>query len=787
MTGKQTRILARRHLPTLLLGTLACACGCKKGEEGTQDMRPSGAALRITSVKTRAQVAELMAAAIQMQVAGEPLAEAMGRDLAGFDRYALPADRYTDPETKKEEADLVGYSTAVESYEYSKFAMNSLSFESGAGLSLMYGPLLNPSGQGGAAALGLLRDRVQKLALASRAGADENGPWVKVPPPRDNPMNLLGFPGLAPQFAEFRSFDPTINPSGNVAAKCSLEGGYGASAGTTQTVGDYECGYNTLHLASRDTQVERVLSPDALGLSTWKQALWTINYLEIVHDTEGGQFNQVAEADLGKVGQPGNTVVAKDDQGTSGKPGTYLGAGDLEGFQALLLIDEVLNKAALLLQRLTTTDGKALSGFASLKEALDYDYNAPVRFFPHEVSVTERPGTEGADAQPTGFAVMNGESRLADLSALLGGYADFFALTDRDNADIGGAATVRPVFDGDPFPTDNGKPDGENTPHDRTLALIKVALVNLDRLHRDPATGVLCTAARVGTGGVERTRRASTVEMAEGLVALRTAYRALTSQLTLYSNTTPDRAATTTRLDGTSMAGAPAEGGGTVAARLSALIKAQAEFLRDKLMDAEGLAKNGYDLAGGQPDGGQTTLEAQAALVHGLLSAYLSTSDVSFRAAAERAHGALQARFYHGELRLYRHVLGEEQAFVYTPRRFGLLQAALRDTYLLIAQAPGKEALKTEIEARIARMNKLVLNGWDDADGDGVVAYPAECMRVEAALPRGGLQLAERALTGELGSQSGALTSDRERDCVPEIDDAHLPAHLGAEVRIERR
>jgi hypothetical protein len=95
--------------------------------------------------------------------------------------------------------------------------------------------------------------------------------------------------------------------------------------------------------------------------------------------------------------------------------------------------------------------------------------------------------------------------------------------------------------------------------------------------------------------------------------------------------------------------------------------------------------------------------------------------------------------------------------------------------------------LGKELEARIARLNKLVLNGWDDRNGNDKVDYPAECMRTEATLPRGGLQLAERALTGELGAQDGAPTSDRDKDCVPEIDDARLPAGLASEITLVRK
>ena len=67
-------------------------------------------------------------------------------------------------------------------------------------------------------------------------------------------------------------------------------------------------------------------------------------------------------------------------------------------------------------------------------------------------------------------------------------YAEFFALTDTKNRDVGGAQTAQVYFDGDPFPADDQLADGEPTLHDRALAMMRVALVDLDRLHTDPAS-----------------------------------------------------------------------------------------------------------------------------------------------------------------------------------------------------------------------------------------------------------------------------------------------------------
>jgi hypothetical protein len=122
------------------------------------------------------------------------------------------------------------------------------------------------------------------------------------------------------------------------------------------------------------------------------------------------------------------------------------------------------------------------------------------------------------------------------------------------------------------------------------------------------------------------------------------------------------------------------------------------------------------------------------------------------------------------------------------------LQGALRDAYELIATHPGNQALAATLVERIGRLNKLVLNGWDDRDGDQLVEWPSECANLGAGpdgrpMGRGGLQMAERTLSGDTGSIGSATpdqglraVSDREHDCVPEISAAKLPSALAASV-----
>jgi hypothetical protein len=730
-------------------------------------------------------VADHFLASIEMQISGEPFAQLLGRNLAGYDRFSVRPDLYKDSVSGSVTVDPLSYSMAIESYEYSKQPMNNTSFESGAGLSLQFGPLVNPSNVTGDAAFVLLRDRLQHFAdQSSTAGEFAGTNWVVSPAPTDNPLNVYGWPGYWPVFAEWRSFRPDITPTGGATRGCSFAGGYAASVHGSQAVGDYECGYNSLNLPFRDAQVEKVLEPAALGFALWKQGLWVINYWQSVHDLTGNGITVVADADLPKVGVPGNQVVGKypdpnDPTGQAlldGTGGVYLGDIPLEGWQGLTMLEEMHNKSVLTLQRLLTTDGVQLGGFASTKEAIAYDYAAPVRWWPSAIAVTETgappaPGTSWKlFPQPTAFAIMTGSSRLRGLAAIAGGFAELFALTDFNNAQVGGQPSSRATFDGDPFPADNQLPDGEDTPHDRALANIKVALVDIDRLHFDAMNGVLVDEATPAQRGTTVT----TVDAAYTIVAMRTALRAISSSLSLYSNDTPDTANLPTALDAAPLAGAPAP----LAARVPQLIAAQADFIVGKLMAADGSVANSYDLAAKKRDPSPTKLESEASAIRGLLDAYLATSNAKYKNAAILVWRDLDKRFWMSDARAFRTTAGVSDTLTYTPLAFGAIQGALRQYWKLVGNQPGNEQLGAELLARVQRTNKLVANGWDDANQDGLVQYPSECTGA-------GLQMAERALTGELSHPEDG--PDRDHDCVQEISAAKLPAALAGQIVLKRQ
>jgi hypothetical protein len=738
-------------------------------------------ALSVTAVDTTFATEDHFIASVEMQLSGEPFAEAMGRDLSGYSRDYICQESvcspsiYYDPSATGPDGgplasiDLAGFSSAVESYEYSKQPMNNIAFESGAGTSLLFGPVLNPGGAAGTDALALAQTWISHMAGASNATsrfvhAFDSG-------------NPLGWTGFWPTLQPFSSWDPTIQPTH--AAGCSISSDDDPGAKGALTCDDYECDYTTLHLPDRATQVSSTIGPGSSGWAAWKEALWTLNYLQVMHDNKENPISLVNPGQLANVGIPGNSVTG------SLFPGVYLGSSDIEGFQAGNFIQILDNQAEQWLSQLTTTDGTALGGFASLADALAYSPASPLRWFPASIRVTEVADASGFPA-PAGYAIASAESDLLDQAGLLGAYASIYALTDQGNDDVGGSQPVLAYFDGDPFPVQNQTPDGEPTLHDRALAMMRVVVVNIDRLHVDPTTGLFADQASVSGGSISRGPILSSDVAAYALLGLRTARRALDSELTLYSNTKPDTAGVPSPLDAF-----PPVDGVPYATRLDQLITALSAVFYDKLTTSDGHAFAGWDLSGGVATDTGSSLDAHTAAVRGLLTAYLATGATMFRDRAQTVFERIESAFYDPSARVYRAVEGDRSAQVtFTPRRFGLLQATLRDIYELVALLPGHQATAALIEDRVARLNKLVLNGWDDRDEDQLIEWPSECAHLGTGpdgqpLGLGGLQMAERVLTGESGSTSDtfdggsrAIATDREHDCVPEISAVGLPSAL---------
>ena len=676
--------------------------------------------------------------------------------------------------------------------------MNNLSFESGAGLSLMFGPVLNPSQEVGDAGYGLLAARFQQFAAESNSNSagDAGQAFDHLSPALgQRPQLPYGWPGVWPVFAEFTSFDPVIYPNPGPVNNCTFGGsvGYGVTANAVGMLlfANYECDYSSLNLSERDMHVTKVLSPDALGYPVWKQGLWVINYWQSLQDTAGNGITVVQPSDLAQVGQPGNTVVGSypdpnDPTGArmlQGVPGVYLGDIPIEGWQGLTMMEEIDNKAAFLLGSMLTSDGANLKGASSILAAINYAYDSPLIYFPAAVSVVETPQTtnlaEGLRyfPQPTSFSIQDGSSQLAALSGLVGGFAEAFAMTDRNNSQVGGSLPFEATFDGDPFPQDDGLPDGESTLHDRSLGVLKVALVNasIDSTSRCGP----CRPRRHGwRHGRRRLPRHGRHHRRAGGVHPRLAQRL----------PRPERLAAALFQRHAGQPGhprgprcGPADGRKLQRHAASSHHHADWErgrpFWRGRLVSPTGTVANSYDLSTEAADSSPTNLEAEAGAIRGLLEAYLATSNEKYRAAAIAVYGDLQQRFWMTDVLCFRTTAGIDDPMLYTPIRFALLEAALRQYFKLVASASGRQTEGTALLQQLKRTFKLVVNGWNDQNQNDKVDYPAECIG-------SGLEMGERMLTGELGHY--ADQGERDKDCVKEISVVGLPAALGAELTIGR-
>jgi hypothetical protein len=786
-------------IPSVLVLGCDSSAGTATAEAGVASPSDAGApiaqsfALTITAVDPTFVTRDHFMAAVEMQLSGEPFAEAMGRDLNGYSRDFFCQSCTCDPSLYHDPAlnngvaggptardDLPGFSSGVESYEYSKQPMNNIAFESGAGTALAFGPVLNAQGATGAAALTPLRNWVQHLAGESNAVSRFVHSEV-------TPNNPLGWPGLWPTLQPYASWDPSIKAT-NASTGCSISSDDDPGASGSLACDDYECDYTSLHLPNRTAQVKMTIDPGSSGWAGWKEALWTLNYLQVMHDSTEAAVSTVPAEQLTLVGTAGNAVIGADDTGAATAVGTFLGSSDIEGFQAGNFLQILDNQSAQWLSQLTTTDGATLGGFANLSDALAYSPASPLRWFPGSISVTESDDASGFP-RPTAYAIASPDSHLLDLAGLLGAYSSIYSLTDQSNAQVGGSQPALAYFDGDPFPVQNQSPTGRPTLHDRALAMARVVVVNMERLHVDPATGMFVDDVALPGGKATRGTTLSTDVAAYTLLSLRTVRRAVDGVLTLYSNTTPDAHNVPSLLDSF-----PALDGMTYAARLDQLIASLSAVFFDDLTTVDGHAYGAWDLAKKAPADDGTTLDAHTAAIRGLLVAFLATGDTKYRDRAASVFARLDAAFYDPNARIYRTTAGDTSStVVFTARRFGLLQGALRDTYELVAAQPGQQVMQALIEDRVSRLNKLVLNGWDDRDESGDIDWPAECARVTPGpdgkpLGRGGLQMAERVLTGESGSlldtpdagDGGArvVTTDREHDCVPEVSAAGLPAAL---------
>ncbi len=626
------------------------------------DAAPARVPVHAELVSNRVVVAPLLFAAGEMQISGEPFASTFaGRNLGDYDRNWLPPNLYIldlgtvniDPVL-----DLFGFSTAVESYEYSKYYMNMVVEETTAGVSLANGPVvgLGP----GATPFAQLQYRMADVLTS--AGTAASG-YATLPAPTGNSQNYLGWPGLWPAFAPFSDFDPTMAPSAAVTTGCAYTGGYQSlTIGNTSPI--YECNYNSTHLTNPVTQVNRVLTPPTFGYATWKEAIWAIDFAGRIHDLAGNQVNTVPAGDVPLIGTAGNTVQATSPGGAA--VGTYIGSSPVEGMWGLTMLTNMDNAAEWLRSALLTGDGATLSGLSGAA-AMSYDYTSPVVWFPNLIAVTED-DTVQPYPPVTGLAITDSQSTSEGLAALLLGHSMFFGMTDPRNAGVGQRIGLQACFDGDPFPANVGTASGQATAHDRALGIIRLAFVDLDRLHADPTLGVYVDSVTFAGGAPTRGTSVTTSSLAHVLIGLRQTLLSVNGSITQYGAADPDPNVDVNCIFQElslpvhpSYATDAGSAGQSFSTRVRAVFTTNAQFFLDVLTQPDGTVVNGVTLANGvaTPLTTTPTLASQTAALRALIEGFLLTGDTAFQARAQAvARTLIGPAFYSAPARMYRGLSG---------------------------------------------------------------------------------------------------------------------------------
>ena len=242
-------------------------------------------------------------------------------------------------------------------------------------------------------------------------------------------------------------------------------------------------------------------------------------------------------------------------------------------------------------------------------------------------------------------------------------------------------------------PRDDQLADGEASLHDRALAIMRVAIIDLDRLHTDPATGLLVdsvTLDRRHPGArphaVHDVARVHADRPAHGAALARRSARAVLEQHAGHRDQPHAARCGAAPLPRRCRAH-------VLAARRADAARARRAALRPPHRRDAGARGRGWDVAANAPIDDSDTLDAHAAAVRGLFAAYLATGDIRYRDRARggvRSHGGGVLRPRRADLHGRRP--RPSTSVEYTPLRFALVQSTLRDMYELIARRPGGEA-----------------------------------------------------------------------------------------------
>lgn len=627
-------------------------------------------------------VAGGMLAYTEFELSGEPMAEALGLDLDVLDANQVNAPTAFD------------YTAGIESYEYSEEAMYAVNYQSKLGPHLVNGPV--NAARGGS--LDSLGKRFVELLASVGFEAEEL------------PLNM--YPLSFPYARGVPEYGQKVDTAEVRADEIELSTGKNKTKKVAVAIPAYYRDYASL--SWRDSGMEKVFTPAALGGEMLKDVMWAQDFLGGMHLKAGDE----------------EVAAESSTQDSDGKHA--LGVSSKDGVNGVILTEITWDKMRTLRDKFGY-DGKALGA----RIGADYDPKKAPVWFPNRVEVTEAVKN---DVKALGeLKVADGASSLRNTWMLLWPLAETYAYTDQRADNKGQNPSFLAVFDGAPFPSapaantnlDLADDVTGDDPFSLASTLVNAVFKNLDALHFDAKAGTLVDSWDGKPGN-----SVTAYDAAYALVALQIFQRSQDALPVGYAS------------------GESAEGLKTArAARALDLIAKQADFIVANLIGKDGLVADSFTIGTGPAAG--RTLDSQFATIRGLAAAFKATGDDRYRKAARNIYLAVETKMFDKALGTFAESPGKPT--IHTPWTAAAVSSGLRELMLTLRNAEGEKEKRLDLAnltSRYERWFRLVVNGR--AVGEG-------------------MQLSE--WLGDSGENmvKGDSSGDSDRDNVPQITKAGGP------------
>ena len=391
--------------------------------------------------------ADQMLLANELFESGEPWSEALGNNLDLLDPMIPNVPTQFQ------------YETGIDSYEYSRYLLNTLNGRSGMGLHMMWSPIvmanaaMQPASFDGQFTGGMVngyKEDDMLMKMIGNFGANANFT------PFENPF---------PQFADFIEGD--INLPQTVTAD------FGHNFGSTRW---------------DRSLMDKTLNLGAMGQSASKQYLWAQDMLSAFHD----------DADNGIAADGTNSPDLPSSPMFDPNNNIFYGGNNTDGFIGQILTAESINKTKLILTKLAY-DGTNLG----MVDPATYNpmTGSAIKYFPTKIAVTETSVLTGLPPKWDTFTVTDTMSKIFDQWSYLLATTSYMDMMDPNNTSDAAHLAYREVFDGFPFP-DAMQNTGTPGPYDLMKGASKVIFLNMMVMHFNSTEGTFIDGAMLNGSGM---------------------------------------------------------------------------------------------------------------------------------------------------------------------------------------------------------------------------------------------------------------------------------------------